>query len=392
MILKPVANVIQQFHLSITSSTSSEPLAMSQIFPFCFVMYGGVAAMWLLYGLYNKGKSAQADSGNDDGVGLAYVSLLSGTWAACSVGMHVLNKSLADCLEAPCIISSIQMAIAVIYFGVTSYRQVMEANRGEMMLWLIVPVFFAAMLCSSFYTYQYISLSLLTVVRNLTPLMVLPMEGLVMPADKQPQITSTKIAALLVMLTGALVYSGGLKQVSMLGICFAFGNMFFAATDRLIQRRLLTTECKSLTSSVCAVVSNGAGIIPAMMLALATREVQGMAKPEHAVNWSDFRVMVLLTLSGIVGIGICYTGFELQRVISATSFAVMQNASKVAVVACGVVFFRDPIESVAAVAGLTLSLSGSYIYSQASLKPDTPKEEETAPARQPAPESNQSAV
>lgn len=390
--MKPAANAIQNFHLSVIPSTSYTPLALSEICPFCLIIYGGVTAMWLLFGLYSKGQNSKEES-RKNGVSVAYVSLLSATWASCWVGMLVLNKSLVDCLEAPSLISSIQMAISVIYFGVTSFHQIVNANRREMTRWLIVPVFFAAMRCSSFYSFQYVSLSLLTVVRNLTPLMVLPIEGLVTPADRQLQNTwITKVPALLVMLSGALVYTGGLEEVSMPGVCFAFANVFFAATDRLIQRRLLTTECKSLTSSVCAFVTNGVGIIPAMTLALATREVQGIAKLEHAVTWSDSRVMILLILSGILGIGICYTGCELQRVISVTSFAVMHNASNVAVVACGVLFFRDPIKSTAAKTGLMLSLLGGFFYSHASLQPWTPKAKETVPAQKPVSELDRSAV
>lgn len=366
---------------SLSASEVSNPLTLSTIFPLCALMYGSIGMMWALHALQNKGLPAKTE------VTKAYIGLLIATWGACSVGMHVLNKSLADSLQAPSIISSIQMFIALIVFGFLNFREFLEADRREMMVWLVVPFFFAAMLCSSFYTYQYISLSLLTVVRNLTPLMVMPMESLVMPKDKQPYISSAKVVALLLMLSGAAVYSGGLSDISIIGICFAVGNMFFAGSDRLIQRRLLTEECKSLTSSVCAIINNGVAILPAMLLAFATSEVQGMSKPENAVNWQDPRVMILLFLSGFVGIGICYIGFELQRAISATSFAVMQNVSKVAVVTCGIVVFGDPIKSPMCVAGLVLSLSGSFIYSQAPSKPPTPN-----PPVDTATESNRSAV
>lgn len=341
------------------------PLALSQIFPFCALMYGTVAACWVAYSFYNRSVGLKGEHSS------AYIGLLCMTWCSFSVGMHVLNKSLAGSLEAPSLISIIQMAIAVVLLGSVNFKQFMEANRQQMRTWLVVPIFFAAMLCSSFYTYQYISLSLLTVVRNLTPLFVLPIESLVMPAEKRPSVTFAMVAAILIMLAGTVVYSGGLTDISRIGIGFAVANMVLAASDRIIQRRLLTDECKSLSSSTCAIINNSLGMLPCILLAFFTDEVHATTTPEHKAHWSDPRIMVLLFFSGCAGIGICYMGFECQRVISATSFFVMQNVSKVAVVTCGVVFFHDPIRSPTAAGGLLLSLVGSYLYSWTQLKPKT---------------------
>merc|ERR1719188_1800495 len=87
---------------------------------------------------------------------------------------------------------------------------------------------------------------------------------------------------------------------------------------------------------------------------------------EHASDWKDPKLMVILILSGVVGIGICYFGFECQRVISATSFFVLENVSKVAVVCAGMTFFGDPITP-GGMLGLSLSLGGSFFYSQAQI-------------------------
>merc|ERR1719215_2231473 len=95
---------------------------------------------------------------------------------------------------------------------------------------------------------------------------------------------------------------------------------------------------------------------------MATHQLTDMTVPAHRANWTEPRVQVLLLLSGIVGVAICNLGFVCQRAISATSFFVLQNVSKVAVVASGVVFFGDPISSVWAAAGLLLSMGGSFVY------------------------------
>merc|ERR1719240_103729 len=189
-----------------------------------------------------------------------------------------------------------------------------------------------------------------------------------MPPEKQPQVTRAKLVALLIMIAGAAIYCNGLNNVSAIGLAFATGNMVLAVSDRLIQRRLLTMECSSLTSSVCAIMNNTIGLLPTMVLAFGTHEVQGATSQEMLMVWRDPRIIILLLFSGLIGIGMCYLGFECQRAISCTSFFVVQNTSKIAVVCCGVFFFHDPIHSPMTVAGLVLSLSGSFLYAHTELK------------------------
>merc|ERR1719491_1861955 len=96
-----------------------------------------------------------------------------------------------------------------------------------------------------------------------------------------------------------------------------------------------------------------------------TGQFSGAAAPASAAKWAEPQVLVLLLVSGFVGTGISILGLECQRAISATSFSVMQNTSKIAVVSAGVVFFLDPIGSPISVLGLLLSLGGSFLYAWA---------------------------
>jgi hypothetical protein len=329
-------------------------------------MYGTIGLLWGFY--WQRQKVAAAAGGAGASLEKFYVLLLCVSWSSMSVGMHVLNKSLVEALQAPALISGVQMLVAVLVMGATSGNKLFTVPSGQLKRWLVVPVLFAGMLCSSFYAYEQISLSLLTVVRNLTPLIALPIEGIIMPPDKRPTVTLPIIAAILVMLVGAVIYGDGiLPTLSMVGLLYALLNMTMAVTDRLMQRRLLTQECKDLPSDVCTIVNNALGLIPTVFLAAATHQLSDMAQAENKANWTDPRVLALLLISSLVGIGICYLGFVCQRAISATSFFVMQNVSKVAVVTAGVFFFADPIESTASVFGMALSLGGSFMYGAANM-------------------------
>merc|ERR1740121_1722541 len=132
------------------------------------------------------------------------------------------------------------------------------------------------------------SLSFCTVIRNMTPLVVLPVERLLMPADTRPRVSYMVLFSMATMLCGTLLYGGGIGRVSVIGCVFAFTNMILAVSDRLIQRRLLTTECTGLASSVCTVTNNLFGSIPALLLAGATHQISDMSSsPESRANWTD---------------------------------------------------------------------------------------------------------
>jgi len=158
--------------------------------------------------------------------------------------------------------------------------------------------------------------------------------------------------------------------------------MALAVSDRLLQRRLLTTECKDIPSDVCTIINNSFGLIPTLLLACATHQFEETQTPTNKASWQDPRVLILLALSGCVGIGICYLGFMCQRVISATSFFVMQNVSKVAVVSAGVCFFGDPISSGSSVSGLCLSLGGSFLYGYLQMSSSAQAQAAEAPKKQ----------
>jgi len=142
--------------------------------------------------------------------------------------------------------------------------------------------------------------------------------------------------------------------------------MTLAVADRLIQRRLLTTECKDLSTAACALLNNGFGGVLTFALALTAGQVQSATfDPVQRQRWLEPQVLALLLLSGLIGTAIGIFGIECQRAISATSFSVMQNGSKVAVITAGIVFFADPLGSWISMLGLATSLAGSFMYAWA---------------------------
>lgn len=341
-----------------------EPLgraAMRQVLVLCACLCGGAGGLWVVSTVALRQKRGPGRQGSRAALQLCVA------WSSMSVGMQVLNKALVTELEAPAIVSVVQMWIAAAAILIPCHRQLWEAPRRQLSAWMAVPALFAAMLLSSFYTYEHVSLSFYAVVRNLTPLVALPVERTIMPAGERPRVSNLVVLSLITTLAGAVMYGWGSGGASAIGVVFAAANALLAVCDRLLQRRLLTAECRGLPSTVCAVMNNALGSLPALLLAGLTSELSTAFEPEHRAAWTEPYVVALLVLSGASGLGICYLGIECQRAISATSFLVLQNFQKVAIVACGVALFGDPVGSPLAAAGLLCSLGGGCLYGRAQM-------------------------
>lgn len=323
------------------------------IFILCVVIYCGITALWAFYWIICRQQSFLA--------GKLYTPLICISWGMTSVCMHVLNKATVERTQAPAAIATIQMAIAVGMMVPLAIFELFQVNLRQLSLWLVFPLFYGGAVCTSSFTYNYISLSLYAILRNLTPLIVMPIERLLMGEAKAPTITTTACLALLVNVAGAVLYVGGIQGFSWKGIAFAVLNVVLAVIDRFIQRRLLTEECKELPTKVCTLVNNAVGILPSIIVSLSSHEIQ-KARLENAAAWNQPHNIILILLSGIAGLAICYLGFECQRIMSVTSFYVMQNVSRVFLIVVGVLLFKDPLQTVAPILGMILSLGGSCVY------------------------------
>lgn len=325
------------------------------IFVLCMVVYVVISLLWTTYWILARRLNLVT------GTGRVYTLLVAITWGLTSVCMHVLNKCVVERTKAPSLIASVQMGLAVLVLAPVSAHELFQASSGQLRRWLLVPVLFGSAVCMASYTYVYISLSLYTIVRNLAPIVVMPLEWILMERAKQPKITPMVCFALITMVFGAVLYMGGLYGVSWIGILCAVINMILALGDRLLERRLLTTECKDLPNRVCTLVNNVMGIFPCLLVARFTHEIRDVTRV-HADAWTHPHNILLIIFSGIAGLGICYLGIECQRLFSVTSFYVMQNVSRVFLVMVGVVLFNEPLRATQSCLGLFLSLAGSCLY------------------------------
>merc|ERR1719253_1143815 len=145
---------------------------------------------------------------------------------------------------------------------------------------------------------KYLTLFTLMIVRNLGPLVTLPCEMAVMPAHKRPAATFGTVFSLVLILASAATYFGG-SAPSWKGIGFAFLNIILAVIDVVLRRRLLTTECAEMSTTMCMLMNNLVGVVPSILLCVCTGE---LSQINGATAFTSYTIMVLL-FSGVIGAG-----------------------------------------------------------------------------------------
>jgi drug/metabolite transporter (DMT)-like permease len=335
----------------VLSRTSPEKLgALETVGPFFLIL----GLMWSVY--FVRKDLFQEKS-------VAYIVLAGFSFAITSVSMHTLNKVVIQFTNAPSAVTVVQMAIAVTCFMAVYHREVLRADKKQMMKWCVVPVFYAAMLNTSLLGYEYLTLTLVTLLRNCAPVLTMCIEQFTMSEEHRPKFTLPVMAAFATMIIGAFLFSYTQESFPFIGLVIIVINTLLAILDRVVQRRLLVEECKDLPLQACMVINNSLGMLPTLALAAAQHEISIVRA--NAANWTDPGIIVLLIMSGFMGLLIGIFGLMCQKAMSATSFQVLQNTSKVGVVAIGIQLFGDKVNSPARVVGLILSLAGSAAYGYA---------------------------
>lgn len=113
-------------------------------------------------------------------------------------------------------------------------------------------------------------------------------------------------------------------------------------------------------------------MVPAAILILAFGEYN-----EYAAAWAALTPVggMYVLLSCIVGVAISYTGFRLQRRISATTFLVTVNTNKMAVIGFGAFVLKDQY-TIFQIIGCGLAMSSALVYAKANMMLSAKKKEE----------------
>lgn len=291
-----------------------------------------------------------------------------GAFMICSAAMMLVNKQVVKTFDTPVTVLDLQLIFTAVSLSTLFFWALKFGSKRDVMRWVsTVPALYAGMLVTSMIAQKYAGVGLQVAIRNLGPLVALPIESVFnepIHADFQTW------AALVFILIGICMYvSESMKSQKMnelaAGIILMLLNMIIALFERLWQRKLIAIEPVDISKTGLLLLNNVGAIVPVSIL-LAIPLDGGWEYEHYPVEWKNASAMdyVLLLISGIAGMAIGYTAINAQQYVSATTMLVITNLNKVVVVIVGVLFMHEPHGPVAMV-GISIALAGGVWYALA---------------------------
>lgn len=286
-----------------------------------------------------------------------------GSWFFCSIGMMLFNKFAVGHFPVECALVAMQMTVTVLFILLFAFRSIHFGSLKDVLRWSMVVPFFSGMLLTSILALKYAPMSLVVVFRVLSPLVSLIIERFY---PDPLRFSEWMLISILIMFAGAALYTTGLKQGggNLDGIGWVILNVFFAIGDRLLQRLMLAKDQRpvDISKTGLTLLNNLLGLVP-LVIVMALKgefgEIPGAFARLNNVG------MMWVGLSCVVGIGISYTGIWAQSLISATSFLVLVNVNKFAIVFLEAFGLGTKKLTWIQVVGACITIIGGLAYGQA---------------------------
>lgn len=289
-----------------------------------------------------------------------------GMFMACSASMMLVNKQVVRVYRSPVTILDLQLIFTVAVLGSVFWWTLHFGSKRDVWRWIsVVPLLYAGMLTTSMVAQLYASVGLQVVIRNLGPLVTLPIERVFnepIVADKYTWLSLCGILAGIVLYMWQSLSTQKPHDL-VAGVTLMLLNLVVAMFERLYQRKLIAVEPVDVSKTGMLLLNNLGAIVPVTML-LA---VPGLNETEAwRTEWpkAKFIDYALLVVSGICGIAIGWTAINAQQYVTATTMLVITNLNKIVVVAVGIVFMGDP-HSPIALLGISMALGGGVCYALA---------------------------
>mmetsp|Transcript_33766 Transcript_33766/g.63124 ORF Transcript_33766/g.63124 Transcript_33766/m.63124 type:complete len:318 (-) Transcript_33766:82-1035(-) len=296
-----------------------------------------------------------------------------------SVGMLLFNKLAVQAFPLECSLVWVQLFFAAAFMAIFAFPWIHIGSLRDFLRWCIVVPFYCGMLLTSILALKHAPMSLLIVMRNASPLAALLIERFY---PEPLHISQFMLASIAMMLVGALLYVSDLPREHYQGIGWILLNSFIAVMDRCLQRLLLSKDQQPVDISKAGItlINNMMGLVPVGIAAYATGEIDLLPGKYAAMTTMD---KVYVSLSCIIGLSICYTGIWAQSLISATSFLVMVNANKFAIICIEAFGMHTKVLTMDQFLGACLSILGGILYGKArsAIEQEVAERKQLVPAK-----------
>lgn len=279
------------------------------------------------------------------------------SWCMCSVGMIVFNKLAVVHFPAVCVLVALQMGYCCLVLLCFAWKWIHFGSINDVLRWSMVTPFFSGVLLTSMLSLKHASMSLLVVLRCLSPIASLVVESFY---PHPIQVNAAMLVSIFMMLVGATLYVSTMPQENFVGLGWALINTFLAVGDRLLQRLMLAKDQHPVDISKAGVtlLNNFFGLVTVLFCAHITHEWETLPQLSNLQGLS----VIWIFASCIVGVGISFTGIWCQSLISATSFLVLINVNKFLIIGIEAIFMSL---NVVQVMGALVAILGGVTYGKA---------------------------
>jgi hypothetical protein len=291
-----------------------------------------------------------------------------------SVGMMLGNKVAVSYLSLPCTLVIIQVVGTLVLL--LFFKKHVQPMKFEIAVeWLPVAFLFTLMIFTSMKTFIYVSVSTVIIFRNIGAIFTTIVEYFVRGVVVNFQV----ILSELLIVVGAVMYGWGSVNFSWIGFAWIMVNVGGQVAYGVLIRSYMDRPGFKEMSKYTMSMYNNFLALPMLLVVLFLQgeQLTLVAKLEavDANGWACIAVTCAL------GFMISTTGFGLQKLVSATSFLVINNLAKFLNIGLGMMFLSDKIVGLLDGGGCLLALAAGFRYSQCMMQLNDAKKESGEPKK-----------
>jgi len=276
-------------------------------------------------------------------------------YGASSIGLTLLNKSLAISFPSPFLVLTIQNIASVGMTFLADRMGVLLMSRwkvSHILATLPVASLYVFVLYTSLVGLSMVSVPLLVACRNLMPLAT-ALGEMIFLGERFPM---DQLASLLVVFMGAALYTANDSSFSFTGIGFVFVNMMLTTALALVEKRISNKYGDQQTPTGIRCYRDLLSVPFFAVLAFAHSNL-AVAKSEMKAN-----AVTVLLVSCLLSFGIGLAGYSLQKLVAATSIVVANIVCKLITTFASFLFFPVDVHPLGWL-GMLIGFAGVVWYS-----------------------------
>jgi len=285
-------------------------------------------------------------------------------YSTCSISMVLSNKALAATfpINIPIMLVVFQCVAAVILvegarkFGVVSYR---DFELEMALKWLPVNVCFVAMLMTSFMSFKYLNVPMITVFKNLTNVIIVVGDWY----WHEQVVTFGVVLSFGIMVVGA--FAAAATDVMFSGLGYFWMSMNCCATAAYVLYSKSATKNIELSKFGMVYYNNLLSIPLLLPFAFSFGEFATITSTMDVVT--DPMFIVVNLVAGSMGFFLNLASLWCLSSTSATTYALVGSVNKIPVSLLGVYLFQTVITAQGALY-IIVSMCGGFIYSYVKLQ------------------------